>query len=291
MHVAFLGLGAMGMPMAVNMAKAGHKLVLWNRSPRNLAGFDGSAPAMAATPAQAVAGAEVAVTMLGDDQAVHDVAMRAGLLDAMPPGALHLSMSSISVRCVKHLAEMHAAKKQAFVSAPVFGRPDIAAAAKLWVVAGGERAAIERVRPLLNAVGRGITIAGDQPWQANLIKLGNNFMLGAMLEAFGEAFALVRKAGIPPELLLEAVNALFQSPVYANYGELAAKRRHHPALFKAPLGLKDLRLVREAAQDLSVPLPAADLAYETLSAAIDHGGAEMDWSVLATEAQRRAGLP
>jgi 3-hydroxyisobutyrate dehydrogenase-like beta-hydroxyacid dehydrogenase len=276
--------------MALNMARAGHDLVLWNRSPRNLAGFDSAKPTMAGTPIEAVTGAEITVTMLGDDQAVHDVVLRAGVLDAMAPEAVHLSMSSISVRCVTHLAEMHAAKNQGFVSAPVFGRPDVAAAGKLWVVAGGQRFTIERVRPLLDAVSRGVTLAGEQPWQANLVKLGNNVMLASMLEAFGEAYALIRKAGIAPELLLEVVNALFQSPVYANYGELAAKRRHQPALFKAKLGLKDLRLAREAAQDLSVPLPLVELAFETLSSAIEHGGSELDWSVLATEAQRRAGL-
>ncbi len=290
MRVAFLGLGTMGVPMAVNMAKAGHDLVLWNRSRRPTHGFDGATPPFAATPAEALQGVDAAVTMLGDDQAVHDVVLRVGLLDALPPDAVHVSMSTIGVATARHLTEMHVAKHQAFVSAPVFGRPDMARTRKLWVAAAGPDAALARVRPLLEAVGRGITVVGATPWHANLVKLGNNMMLGGMLEAFGEVYALMRKAGVAPQIFLEAANELFQSPIYANYGAITAERRHEPALFRAPLGLKDLRLALAAAEDLAVPLPLAGLACDTLEAAIAHGGAEKDWSVLASEAQRRAGL-
>ncbi len=290
MRVAFLGLGAMGMPMAARMAAAGHDLILWNRTRKPLSGFSEPPPPFAATPVEALRDVDAAVTMLGDDQAVHDVVLRAGLLDALPPDAVHVSMSTIGVATARHLTEMHVAKRQAFVSAPVFGRPDMAAVGKLWVAAAGPTNPLTRVRPLLEAVSRGITTVGPTPWQANLVKLGNNMMLGGMLEPFGEAYALMRKAGVPPEIFLEAANALFQSPVYANYGAIAAERRHEPPLFRAPLGLKDMRLALAAAEDLSVPLPLVGLVHDNLLAAIAHGGADKDWSILATEVQQRAGL-
>jgi 3-hydroxyisobutyrate dehydrogenase-like beta-hydroxyacid dehydrogenase len=290
MRVAFFGLGAMGMPMAAALAHAGHDLILWNRSRKRVTGFEGTVPRLAATPAEALRGVDAAITMLGDDQAVHDVVLRAGLLDALPADAVHVSMSTIGVATARHLTEMHVAKRQAFVSAPVFGRPDVARARQLWVAAAGPADALEKVRPLLQAVGRGISVVGATPWHANLVKLGNNMLLGGMLEGFGEVCALMRKAGVPPGVFLESANALFQSPVVAKYGALAAERRHEPALFRAPLGLKDLQLALAAAEDLEVPLPLAGLAHDSLEAAIAHGGADKDWSVLTSEAERRAGL-
>ena len=288
MRVAFLGLGAMGMPMAANIARAGHQLVVWNRSRKPLRGFDGATPSIADTPAEAVREAEAAVTMLADDQAVEEVVLGGGLLDALPADAVHVSMSTIGIAAARRLAALHAARDRAYVGAPVFGRPDVAEAQKLWVVAAGAADALARVRPLLQAVGRGITEIDDVPWHANLVKLGNNVMLSAMLETLGEVYALMRKGGVEPKRFLEAANSLFQSPVYANYGTIVAEGRHEPGLFKAALGLKDLRLALAAADELMVPLPVADLARDNLLTAVAHGDGDKDWSVLAAEAQRRA---
>jgi 3-hydroxyisobutyrate dehydrogenase-like beta-hydroxyacid dehydrogenase len=288
MRVAFLGLGAMGMPMAANIARAGHQLVLWNRSRRALSGFEGAAPRIADSPSEAVRDVEAAITMLADDQAVEDVVLRGGLLEALPADAVHVSMSTIGIAAARRLADQHATQGKAFVAAPVFGRPDFAAAQKLWVVAAGVPEAVVRVRPLLQAVGRGITEIDDVPWHANLVKLGNNVMLAAMLETFGEVYALMRKGGVEPRRFLDAANSLFQSPVYANYGTIAAEGKHEPALFKATLGMKDLRLALVAADDLMAPLPIAGLAHDSLLSALAHGDGDKDWSVLAAEAQRRA---
>lgn len=290
MRVAFLGLGAMGMPMAANIAKAGHDLVVWNRSHKPLAGFDGTGPPVAGSPAEAAADAEAVVTMLADDSAVEAVVHQGGLLKALRPDAVHVAMSTIGIATARRLAEAHAAANRAYVAAPVFGRPDMAQARKLWVLAAGDARAVARVRPVLESVGRGITELGDTPWHANLVKVGGNLMLAAMLESFGEAHALMRKADIDPKQFAEAMTAMFQSPVYANYGMLTAERRHEPALFKARLGLKDLRLALAAADEFEVPMPVAELARDNLLGAIAHGGADKDWSVLAMEAQHRAGL-
>lgn len=290
MRIAFLGLGAMGMPMAANLAKAGHNLVVWNRSRKPLSGFDAAAPRVADSPAEAARDAEAVLTMLADDHALEAVVHDGGLLRALPPDAIHVSMSSIGIATARRLAEAHQAADRTYVAAPVFGRPDMAQAQKLWVLAAGDPRAVSRVRSLLEAVGRGISEFGATPWHANLVKLSGNLMLASMLESFGEAHALMRKAEIDPKLFVEAVNAMFQSPVYANYGALTAERRHEPALFKAKLGLKDLRLALAAADEFSVPMPALELVRDNLLGAIAHGGADKDWSVLAMEAQHRAGL-
>jgi len=287
MRVAFLGLGSMGMPMAANIAKAGHQLVLWNRSRRELRGFEGTPPPFAGSPAEAAQRAEAVITMLADDNAVEEVVLRQGLLDAMPADAVHVSMSTIGIATARRLAEAFAQKQRAYVAAPVSGRPDVAEQAKLWVVAAGEAKALVKVRPLLEAVGRGITEFGEVPWHANLAKLGNNVMLAAMLETFGEVNALLRKGGVDPKRFLEAANNLFQSPVYANYGAMAAEERYEPPLFQAKLGLKDLRLALAASHELAMPMPIASLASDSLLSAIAHGGGGKDWSVLASEAQRR----
>jgi 3-hydroxyisobutyrate dehydrogenase-like beta-hydroxyacid dehydrogenase len=287
MRVAFLGLGAMGMPMAANIAKAGHQLVLWNRSRKELHGFQGAPPPLAASPADAVRHAEAAITMLSDDRAVEEVVLHQGLLDALPADAVHVSMSTIGIATARRLADAFAKKQRAYVAAPVSGRPDVAAQRKLWVVAAGEATALAKVRPVLEAVGRGITEFGDVPWHANLAKLCNNVMLAAMLETFGEVNALLRKGGVDPARFLDAASNLFQSPVYANYGAMAAADRYEPALFQAPLGLKDLRLALAASDELAMPMPIVSLAHDSLLSAIAHGGAGKDWSVLASEPQKR----
>lgn len=288
MKVAFLGLGSMGAPMAANLARGGHDLVVWNRSARQPEGFD-APPRRAGSIGESVRGAEVAVTMLADDAAV-DAVVAGGLLDALAGGAVHLSMSTISIAAARRVAESHLARGRDYVAAPVFGRPDIAAAGKLWIALAGPAAGCARVRPLLDAMGRGVTELGETAWHANLVKLGNNLLLAAMIEALGETIAMMRKAGVEPARFLDAVGAVFASPVYANYGRQIAERRHEPALFQARLGLKDVRLALAAADELGVPLPSAGLAHDNLLAAVAAGMAGQDWTVLAALAQRRAGL-
>lgn len=289
MKVAFIGLGLMGMPIAVNIARAGHDLSVWNRSPRPLEAFGAQAPRVAATPREAAEGAEAVVTMLADDAALEQV-VQGGLLDGLPPGAVHVAMSTVSIATARRITDLHAASGRGYVAAPVFGRPDAAAAANLWVLLAGAPDQRDRVRPLLGAVGRGMSEFGDEPWRANLVKLGNNFVLAAMLETLGEAVALMRKAGVPPQDFLDAVNGLFQSPVYANYGRQIAEGRDQPALFKASLGLKDVRLALAAADELGVPMPLAGLAHDGLLSAVAQGRGDADWSVLARIVQERAGL-
>jgi 3-hydroxyisobutyrate dehydrogenase-like beta-hydroxyacid dehydrogenase len=289
MKVTFIGLGAMGLPMAVNLARAGHEMTVFNRSPKPLDAFADRPPRLAGDLRTALEGAEAVLTMLADDDALEAV-VQGGLLDGLGAGAVHVAMSTISIATARRMAAMHAERGRAYLAAPVFGRPDAAAAGKLWILLAGEAGQRARVRPLLEAMGRGISEFGDEPWRANLVKLGNNFLLAAMIETLGEAVALMRKADIPPQDFIDAVNNLFQSPVYANYGGMIAEGRDEAGLFKASLGLKDLRLVLAAADALAVPMPLAGLAHDGLLTAMALGRGDADWSVLARVAQERAGL-
>ena len=291
MKVGFVGLGAMGSPIARNLLKAGHGVTVYNRTraraeelrPEGARVVDGVAD---------VARAKIVMTMLADDRAVEAVAFGAdGLLETLPARGIHVSLGTISPELSRRLTEAHAAGGQSFVAAPVFGRPDAAAAKRLVVVAAGPAAAIEKVRDLLEDIGRELVVLGEDPPAANTLKLAGNFLIVAMLETLGEAFALLRKSGVEPSRFMEIVNGgLIQSPIYESYGRLIAAGRFEPAGFKLRLGLKDVRLLLAAAEEHAVPMPLASLLHDHLLSAVATGRGEADWSALAEVAARNAGL-
>jgi 3-hydroxyisobutyrate dehydrogenase-like beta-hydroxyacid dehydrogenase len=289
MKIAFLGLGGMGTPMARNLLLAGYELTVFNRTAARAAPLRAEGAHVAASPPEAVRDADVVITMLADDQAVRDTIL-SRTREWMKPGAVHMCTSTISVELSKELAKAHAAAGQSYVGSPVLGRPDAAEAQKLWIMAAGPAAALEKCRPLMQAIGRGITVIGDEGWQAHLVKIGANFLIGSMLEALGEALALIRKAGIPPALFLEAANGVFNSPVYANYGKLVAEQKFEPAGFKLKLGMKDINLALAAGAGLGVPLPLAELVHDHYLEAMAHGEADLDWSAVARVPARHAGV-
>lgn len=289
MKVAFFGTGNMGEPMALNLLRAGHEVIVHNRTREKLAPLAAAGARVAETPAAAVAGVDVAITMLANDQALRDV-MLSAVIDALPAGAIHMGTSTISVGLSRELSEAHARRGQGYVASPVVGRPEAAREKKLWVIAAGPKAQMECCKPLMEAIGRGISVMGDQPWQANVTKISINFMLMSMLEAMGEAFALVRKSGLEPHSFLEVLNVLFNSPVYANYGKIVADRRFEPAGFRLALGLKDAGLALDAGQGAAVPMPLASLIRDHFLSAIAHGDADLDWSALTEVAARDAGI-
>lgn len=300
MEVGFVGLGAMGRPMARNIAGAGHRVTVFNRTPER-----GAALADLMTVADSVASVaddrEVVVTMLADDQAVEQVVFGVpaaaagetapGLLASLPSGAIHLSMSTISVALAHRLFEAHRAAGQGYVSAPVFGRPDVAEARRLWVAVAGPPEDVARCRPVIDAVAGGVTVVGEEPWKANLVKLAGNFTIGAMTEALGEAFALVEKSGVEPKLFLDLINnAVFKSPIYQAYGSLIAEGRFHPPGFRLRLGLKDIRLALAAADATEVPMPLAALLHGQMLSLVAAGEGDLDWASIGRLAARRAGL-
>jgi 3-hydroxyisobutyrate dehydrogenase-like beta-hydroxyacid dehydrogenase len=258
MRAGFIGIGNMGEPMARNLLRAGHRLTIYNRTPERAESLRAEGARVAVTPADAARDAEVLVTMLADDAALSAVIFGAadstGAIDGLAPGAIHVSASTISVALSKKLTEAHRVRGQGYVAAPVFGRPEAAASQKLWVVAAGAANEIEVCRPLIDAIGRGVSIVGTEPWLANLVKITGNFTIGAMLETLGEAFALARKSGIEVRPFLDIINeALFHSPLYEGYGGRVATQAYTPAGFRlrlARISHTDLRKTDSGSRDV-----------------------------------------
>jgi 3-hydroxyisobutyrate dehydrogenase-like beta-hydroxyacid dehydrogenase len=292
MNIAFIGLGNMGSAMATNLIKAGHTLTVFNRSRARADALKSLGARVASTPGEAAAGAEVAITMLADDHAVESVVFGKGnILDSLPPNATHISMSTISVALSRRLAAAHAEHKQHYVAAPVFGRPEAAAAAKLFIVAAGSATQIERCHPLFNAVGQKTFIAGEDASGANLMKLTGNFLITAVIEGLAESFALMRKSGLDANLFHEILtNSLFNAPIYKTYGALINSQKFEPAGFKLPLGMKDNRLLLAAAEEAAVPMPMASLVRDRFLAAMAQGMSESDWSAISRISAKEAGL-
>lgn len=292
MKVGFIGLGQMGTGIAQNLIKAGHSLVAYNRTRNKADALKPLGASVAETPADAATGVEVVMTMLADDHALEAVAFGShGFLNALAPGAIHVSLSTISVALSRRLVTAHAERNQHYVSSTVFGRPDAAAAAKLFVMAAGPKAQVEYCQPLLDAIGQKTFHVGEDPVAANLIKLAGNFMITSVIESLAESFALMRKSGIAPETFLEVITgSLFNAPVYKTYGAMVGAGNFEKVGFVLPLGLKDNRLVLAAAEEAGAPLPIASLVHDRFVAAIARGMDKQDWAAFSTGAFRDAGL-
>ena len=292
MKIGFIGLGNMGSAIARNLIKAGHDLTVYNRTRRRAETFASLGAKIAETPSEAAADREALITMLADDAAVEGVIFSPGnAIAALPAGAVHISMSTISVALSRRLAESHREKHQHYLAAPVFGRPDAAAAAKLFVVAAGPSEQIENCQPLFDAIGQKTFLIGEEAHAANVIKLAGNFLLTTVIESLGEAFAFGRKLGVDPQAFLDILtNSLFPSPVYRIYGSMIAADKFEPAAFKLPLGFKDNRLLLAAAEEAAVPMPMASLVHDRFVAALAQGLGESDWAAIARISYLNAGL-
>ncbi len=292
MNVAFIGLGNMGSAIARNLLKAGHKLTVYNRTRSRAEALQSSGATVAATPGEAAANAEVLITMLADDSAVEAMIFEPGnAIQALRPGAVHVSMSTISVALSRRLTEAHREKRQHYVAATVFGRPDAAAAEKLFVIAAGAPEQLRFCQPLFDVVGQKTFVAGNDPPAANVMKLAGNFLITAAIEGMAEAIALVRKHGIDQNKFLEVLTGtLFSAPVYRNYGGMIAADKFEPVGFKLPLGFKDNRLLLSAAGEAAVPMPLASLVHDRFVEALAQGLAESDWAAIAHISYQNAGL-
>ncbi|MBB3427624.1 3-hydroxyisobutyrate dehydrogenase-like beta-hydroxyacid dehydrogenase [Rhizobium sp. BK312] len=291
MKVGFIGLGQMGSAMATNLIKAGHDVTVYNRSRDKAEALAAEGAKVAATVAEACGG-EAVFTMLAHDDALSAVVHGdGGVLASLGKGAVHISASTISVAMSERLTREHAAAGQHFVAAPVFGRPEAAAAAKLFVAAAGAPDAIQTVTPLFDAIGQRTFVLGEEPKAANLVKLSGNFLIASVIESLGEAMALVEKGGVDRHAYLDLLTStLFNAPVYKTYGGLIADRKFKPAGFTAPLGQKDIRLALAAGEALNVPLPLASLLRDRFLNLLAHGGEELDWSAIGALAAKDAGL-
>jgi 3-hydroxyisobutyrate dehydrogenase-like beta-hydroxyacid dehydrogenase len=291
MRIGFIGLGNMGLPIARNLLKAGHELTVYNRS-RSKAEALASAGAQVANSVNEAGRAEVVVSMLADDPAVEHTALEdGGLVDSLPRGGIHLSLSTISVALSRRLTAAHAARGQSFIASPVFGRPDAAEAARLVAVVAGPAEATERVHPLLEAITRKVFVIGSEPYSANVVKLAGNFLIAAVLETLSEAFTLARKSGVEPAKFLEILNgSFFQSPIYENYGKIIIGEKFSPPGFALRLGLKDVRLTLAAAEEAAVPMPVASVIRDHFVSGVARGWADVDWAALAKVVAEDAGL-
>lgn len=291
MKIGFIGLGQMGSGMAMRLLTAGHTLTVFNRSPEKVQPLV-SHGARAAQSLEDLADAEVVFSMLADDSAVeHVVFSGGGLLKHLAAGAIHVSCSTISVALSARLAATHADAGQHYVSCPVFGRPDAAAAGKLFLVAAGLPPTIDRLRPIFEAIGQRTFVVAEQAEKANLIKLSGNFLIATVIESLGEAMALVEKGGVDRHAYLDVLtSSLFNVPLYKNYGALIADRHFTPPGFASSLGQKDIRLILTAAETLAVPLPFASILRDRFIALAAQGGETQDWSAVATLAAQDAGL-
>ncbi len=290
MQIGFIGLGQMGSGMVANLLRAGQAVTVYNRTRAKAEPLAAHGAKIADTPAAASKG-DAVLTMLANDAAVEDVVFGPqGAIAGLAKGALHISCSTISVALSKRLAKAHAEAGQRYVAATVFGRPDAAAAAKLFAVAAGAPDAVKTAMPLLEAVAQKIFVVSEEPEASNLVKLSGNFLIASVIEALGEAMALVGKGGIDKHAYLEILTStLFGAPVYKTYGALIADARFEPAGFAAPLGLKDIRLALAAGDDLRVPMPLASLLRDRFLTLLAQGGDKLDWSAIGGLAAKDAG--
>ena len=282
MKVGVIGLGHMGSGIAASLMRTGFDVTLYNRTREKATPLVAKGAHLAATVRDACAG-DAVITILADDSAVNEVVSgNDGILASLRKDAIHIVSSTISVALSAELTERHARAGQRFIAAPVFGRPDVAAVGKLFVVAAGSPDAITTARPLLDAFGQKTFVVSETPSAANLVKLSGNFLIATVIESLGEAMALVEKGGIDRRMYVDLLTStLFGAPVYKTYGSLVAERRFEPAGFAALLARKDIRLALAAAEDLRVPLPIASLLRDRFLALAARGGDHLDWSAIS----------
>jgi 3-hydroxyisobutyrate dehydrogenase-like beta-hydroxyacid dehydrogenase len=290
MRIGFIGTGAMGLGMVRNLLKAGHQVRVWNRTRAAAEALRADGAELAASAAE-TAGGDLVISMLADDRATEEVVGTPTFVAALGAETVHASMATISVALADRLSELHSAAGRRFVAAPVFGRPPAAAAAQLFIVAAGEPEALACCEPAFAAMGQRTFVVGNRPSAANVVKVSGNFLLASMIEALGEAFALVRKHDIAgPEFLEVLTNTIFPAPVYKIYGGMIAQDAYEPAGFKLRLGLKDVRLAQAAADAAMVPMPLAGLLHGNYMTAIARGYGDFDWAGIARLSSEAAGL-
>ena len=290
--IGFVGIGNMGQPMAANLLKAGYSLRVWDRTSARAAALAAQGATSVPRPEEVAEAGALVISSLSNDRVLEEVVgANHEWLRRLGAGGIHVSTSTVAPETSRRLAEGHKQYGVAYLAAPVLGRPDAAAAAKLWIFLSGPAEAKERGQPVLRALGQGVIDLGEDPAAANVVKLACNFLLAAAIEAMAEAFTLAEKNGIDRRRLADLlVQTVFDCPVYRNYGRQIAEQRYQPALFKLSLGLKDVSLVLQTAASSKAPMPLAGLLHDHLLAAEAKGRGDLDWTGLAGEVSEAAGL-
>ncbi|RYY18494.1 MAG: NAD(P)-dependent oxidoreductase [Cytophagaceae bacterium] len=293
MQIAFIGLGSMGAAMAANLRKAGFSLTVYNRTADKAEPLRQQGATVAASAAEAVRGADVVFTMVTDDRALEEITTGPnGILSALPTGAIHASCSTVAPDTNRRLAAAHQAHGSALVASPVFGKPDVAAAGKLWVGSSGATAEVrQRLRPTQDAIGQGTHDFGDDPGAASVAKLCGNFLLGSVIESLAEALTLAEKCGLNRVGFYEMLTStLFNNPIYKSYGKLIAEQHYQPVGAPPAIIRKDMNLVVQEAYKNEVPMPLANLIRDRLTATVALGEPDVDWASFAKRVSEDAGL-
>ena len=290
MDIGFVGLGPMGSAMAQRLLDAGHGLHVWNRSPERAEPMVAAGAVLAGSPAEVARRAAIVVSSVADDRALEAVTLgEQGILAGLRPDGVHASASTVSIALADRLADAHGPGR--FIAAPVLGRPPAARAGELFVIAAGQADAIERARPVLDAIGKRVFVVGDRPAQASVLKLACNFLIFSTIEQLGEVFALTGKLGVDRHAVFEMLtSSFFTAPVHKNYGKLIVDGAFDPPGAKVTLGAKDIGLLLQAGDDLSTPLPFASIVRDRFLAAVAHGETDLDFSVIGRHASDDAGL-
>jgi 3-hydroxyisobutyrate dehydrogenase-like beta-hydroxyacid dehydrogenase len=289
--VGFVGLGNMGLPMAQNLLKAGYALHVFNRTAAKAESLLTQGATWAPSPQALAARTGLVLSIVADDDALHAVTLgEHGILAGLPHDGIHVDMSTVFPDTSKHLAQLYRERGAHFIAAPVSGRPEHAAAAKLLIYLAGPAGVRERCRPLLAALGQGVIVVGDEPHLANVLKLVTNFMVVAVNETLSEAFTLAEKAGLKSEPVLEMLQVLFPSLVFEVFAKRIATADFYSPGANVRLWLKDVGHMRQLAAQVAAPLPLADLAYHHLLAALARGRGDLDVAALVTVVRELAGL-
>jgi len=291
-RLGFIGLGNMGQPMAAKLLKAGYLLSVYNRDVKKTEPLVHAGASRAERPRDAAKVGGIVITMVANDDALEAVTLgHDGLLESLDPGGIHLSMSTVSPSLAQKLTELHAAHHSTYIAAPVFGRPEAAAARQLWIAVAGDPVAKKRVRPVLDVLGQGIFDFGEEPYKANIVKISGNFLIASAMESLGEVFAVAEKNDIPRRSVIDMFSqTLFASPIYKNYGTKIAERSFDEVGFMLKLGLKDVDLLLDQAKQSQVPVPFASHLHNRMLGEIANGNGERDWMELTRGIDRDAGL-
>jgi 3-hydroxyisobutyrate dehydrogenase-like beta-hydroxyacid dehydrogenase len=290
--LGFIGAGNMGEPIAANLLRAGFGLRVYNRTAAKAAPLVAKGAAQVASEGEVAQAGGIVLTMLADDRAVEEVALREhSFVERLGAGGIHISVSTIAPATARRLAEHHAKHRVEYIAAPVFGRPEAAAAARLWICTSGAATAKQRVQPILTAISQGIFDFGEDYGAANVVKLCGNFLIASAIEAMAESQALARKNGVDPKALVEMFGkTLFACPIYQGYGKQIAEQRFEPAGFRLALGLKDIQLALQTGASSSVPMPIASVLRDRWLESVAKGRADMDWTAVALAVAEDAGL-
>lgn len=287
--LGFIGLGNMGTPIAANLLRAGFGLRVYNRTASKAAPLTAKGATLAASPADVAQPGGIVLTMLADDRAVEDVCLPTGsFIERLGPGGIHISLSTISPVTACRLAEHHAKHNVDYLASPVFGRPEAAAAARLWICNSGSAAAKKRAQPILAPLGQGIFDFGKEAGAANVVKLCGNFLVAASIETLAEMLTLAEKSGVSKKAVAEMIGKL--SPLHSGYASQIAEQKFEPAGFRLALGLKDVNLIMQTAAASMTPLPLGSLLHDRYVSAVAKGRADLDWSAIALGVAEDAGL-